>query len=204
MAYTRAKIAGYRFFSSSILMKNALSEKNCTSFCYTIYPYVVGLLHPFSLNIVRKLPLRFLHPVTRFSSISSVTWQDEHFGCRRLKNWNLLILRRRLKMLFKFKRPRHDRNHISNTRFEDSKVSFSQYLTTDLSNDESSLRKVICRTAIAMLYRGQKNLLQSNDLSTNPSRFASKYGRILDCSRDKSALCYSLVMASEMSGNPDS
>ena len=143
MAYTRAKIAGYRFFSSSILMKNALSEKNCTSFCYTIFPYVVGLLHPFSLNIVRKLPLRFLHPVTRFSSISSVTWQDEHFGCRRLKNWNLLILRRRLKMLFKFKRPRHDRNHISNTRFEDSKVSFSQYLTTDLSNDEVSEKSFV-------------------------------------------------------------
>ena len=144
MAYTRTKIAGYRFFLLLSSWKMHWVKKTAHLFVIQSTPYVVGLLHPFSLNIVRKLPLRFLHPVTRFSSISSVTWQDEHFGCRRLKNWNLLILRRRtrLKMLF-FKRPRHDRNHISNTRFEDSKVSFAQYLTTDLSNDEVSEKSFV-------------------------------------------------------------
>ena len=45
------------------------------------------------LNIVRKLPFRFLHPVTRFSSISSVTWQDEEH-LRKLKS----VLRRRKKI----------------------------------------------------------------------------------------------------------
>ena len=118
MAYTRTKIAGYRFFFYHPHEKCTEWKKLHIFLLYNLL-LLLPLVFFILLNIVRKLPFRFLHPVTRFSSISSVTWQDEEH-LRKLKS----VLRRRKKS---------------------TKV---------------------------MIYKSHK------------------YGRILDCSRDKSALCF--------------